>query len=133
MTDGQVLIMGFALAALVEMYFFLMQRVPLEVAREQGIPSEARGFMLPTWYGLVWVAKIAKWILVFLIWRTFGWWQALLCVTIPFILSSFLPVPYTRIADIIERRLRREESRANGELAQELLVALQESRSKHGF
>lgn len=133
MTDGQILVVAFIGAALTEIYFFLMQRVPLEVGREHQIPPDMQKLMLPSWYGLVWIAKIAKWVLVVLIWREIGWWQALVCLAVPFLLSSWLPVPYSHVANIIERRLRAEQRGSNGELAGALLGALQASREEHGF
>lgn len=125
--------LGFIIVASIEMYFFLMQRVPLSVSRENGIDPKIGRFMLPNWYPAVWLAKIGKWVLIFLIWRSHGWLPAILCVVIAFILSSVLPIPFTHFSNMMERRLKRESVGPNNEISLSLLEALKNSRNKHGF
>lgn len=125
--------LGFTIAAAVEMYFFLMQRVPLSLSREHGIDNQVCRFMLPSWYGFVWISKIAKWIFIVLIWQNFGWVPAVLCVILPYVLSAVLPIPFTHFANIMEKRLALESVGPNAEIAATLMEALKVSRSKHGF
>ena len=113
--------LGFTIAAAVEMYFFLMQRVPLSLSREHGIDNQVCRFMLPSWYGFVWISKIAKWIFIVLIWQNFGW------------VPAVLPIPFTHFANIMEKRLALESVGPNAEIAATLMEALKVSRSKHGF
>jgi hypothetical protein len=122
----------FAIAVAIEMYFFLMQRVPLEVGREHAIRSRIAREMLPTWSALVWLAKIGKWVLVVLVWRAAGWLPAIICVAIPLVVSARVPVPYTHFTNLLETNLK-SQLRTNPLLAAELLAALHASRAKHGF
>ena len=124
---------GFAVTAAVEIYFFLMQRIPLSLGREHGIESRVCRFMLPSWYRLVWISKIGKWIFIVLIWRSSGWLPAILCAVVPFVLSGVLPIPFTHFANIMEKRLALQSVGPNAEIAATLMEALRASRSKHGF
>jgi hypothetical protein len=89
--------------------------------------------MLPTWYSLVWISKIGKWVLIVLIWRSFGWLPAILCAAVPYVLSAVLPIPFTHFANMMEKRLERELVGPNNEVATVLVEALRASRSQHGF
>ncbi len=133
MTTSHFLYLGFAVAAAAEMYFFLMQRVPLSVSRENGIDPRIARSMLPPWYGLVWLFKVAKWVSIVLIWQVFGWVMAVACIAIPFILSAVLPVPFSHFANILEKHLHRELVGGNPEVAGHLLAALKSSRSRNAF
>ena len=133
MSSLYLLYIGFVAAAAVEMYFFLMQRVPLSVGREHGIESRICRFMLPSWYWIAWIFKIVKWVLIVLLWRSFGWLPAILCAAIPFILSAVLPIPFTHFANMMEKRLEGELVGPNAEIAVHLIKALRASRSRHGF
>jgi len=123
---------AFATAAAAEMYFFLMQRVPLEIGHEHGIEVRIAREMLPTWYAVVWLAKIAKWAAIVMIWRAVGWLPVLLCFGIPFLLCAFIPVPYRHFANLLESNLRSRIS-VDPLLAAELLRALRASRDRHGY
>jgi hypothetical protein len=57
-------------AALLEVYFFLMQRSALEIGRVNDIDARTTRYMLPLWYALVWPAKLVKWVAAFLLWRS---------------------------------------------------------------
>jgi hypothetical protein len=133
MPKGQWLLVAFAAMAILEMYFFLWQRVPLEVGREHGIPTQLSNFMLPSWFWLVRLVQWSTWALAVVIGFEVGWWQALVCLAIPFVLSTRIPVPYTHFSGRIERRLRSELRGPHSEIASSLLEALTESRRKHGF
>jgi len=133
MQTSYLFYIGFIVAASVEIYFFLMQRVPLSVGREHDIDSRICRFMLPNWYSAVWLAKIGKWVFIVLIWHNHGWIPAILCVVIPFLLSSVLPIPFTHFSNMMERRLKHELIGPNNEIAQLLLEALKDCRVRHGF
>jgi hypothetical protein len=127
-----VLYIAFVLAAASETYFFLMQRLPLELSREHNLdPAQAR-LMLPDWYALVWLSKISKWVSLAFIWYFEGWLPALICFVVAFLVSMAIPVPYKHFADILERRLIRLLA-SDMITAGSLLTALRASRVKHGF
>ena len=133
MSSSYLLYIGFVAAAAVELYFFLMQRIPLSVSREHGIDSKTCRFMLPSWYSTVWIFKIGKWVLIALIWLSFGWLPAILCAVVSFVLSAVLPIPFTHFANMMEKRLESELVGPNTEVARSLVEALRDSRSTHGF
>ena len=56
-----VLYVAFALSALVELYFFMMQRSSLEISRAADMHPRDGRFMLPLWYILLWPTRLIKW------------------------------------------------------------------------
>jgi hypothetical protein len=76
-------IIWFTISACIEMYFFMMQRVALEIMRSLCLPSKLRFILVPKWYKLAWLAIASKWISVVFIFIKVGWWQSLVCAAIP--------------------------------------------------
>jgi hypothetical protein len=124
---------GFTVSLAVEVYFFLMQRVPLEVCRENDIDPAVGRMMLPTWFSVAWLAKLSKWVFLGLIWWRSGWVFAVGCLLVSFFLGMIVPIPYTHFANLLERRLERERDGPNFAVAGQLLIALKTSRDEHGF
>ena len=131
--NSNLLFLGYAISLAVEVYFFLMQRVPLEVSRENDINPAVGRFMLPSWFSLAWIAKLSKWAFLAIIWWRIGWIPVIACFLVGFAFGMVVPVPYTHFAGKFERRLKSEMDGPNAFEAGRLLTALKASRDKHGF
>lgn len=127
------ILIGFVIFVVAETYFFLMQRVPLTVSRENDIDPKIGRFMLPSWYLFVWPAKAGKWLFLFFVWQSFGWIPAIICFLMQFLINMMLPVPFTYYSNIFEKHLVKELSGPNHDIAMTLHGALTSSRSKHSF
>ena len=97
----------FAGVALIETYFFLLQRLPRELGVQKSIDPRTARLMLPNWYILVWPTIAAKWVLALFIWQEFGVMTALLCLGGAFLFSSVVPMPRRHVARVCERTLER--------------------------
>lgn len=125
-----ILTIAYAAVAAYELYLFLMQRSALEIGRERGIDKRAARHMLPLWYASVWPAKLTKWVLLFLIYRTAGWQPALLLWGVPFVLSVVIPVPHGQFFPIFRRKLSGDMGTEHEGPAAELMVALLATRKR---
>jgi hypothetical protein len=123
------LVVGFTVAAVIETYFFLMQRAALNVCRDNDIPEQARMLMVPRWYRLAWIAIGAKWAAIVLIFFNAGWIWALAGVGLSIALTSFLPVPFGHFFPMFVHRLQE----LGGEEGEILLSALVQSERRHGI
>ncbi|MFY0696974.1 MAG: hypothetical protein JXR11_03905 [Balneola sp.] len=77
-----------------EVYLFTIQRACLEFSRALEIDQHSGRVMLPWWYGTLWFARIARWALIFFIFKSFGWVLAISLLLIPTVLNIFIPIPY---------------------------------------
>lgn len=89
-----LLYIGFSLVALFELYFFAMQRSILEISRVNEIDPRQGRLMLPLWYTLVWPLKLGKYYLAYVIYTEVGIVAALVALSLPFIISTFMPIPH---------------------------------------
>jgi len=90
--------------------------------------------MLPDWYMLVYPVKVLRYVLLFFVWRSYGWIVVLVLLTIPFLLSARIPVPYAHFANRMENRILAGMARARNPTSHGIyLEALISSRTKHGF
>ena len=128
------LVLWFVVSEAVDLYFFSIKRVAVEVRGEHNFPKEAEEFMLPSWFPLSWIPRIATWVFIVLIWRSIGWWQAILCLVIPKILIvPWFPIPYRHVASLMERRLKLEHANGREDLAEALLSALRSTMTRMGY
>ena len=72
-----------------------MQRASLRISRHNSV--EWRGIgeqLLPNWYPLTWIVKIAKYGLLVTILIVIDWKLVIGLLVISFILSTIIPIPY---------------------------------------
>ena len=103
-----VLYVAFAISALVELYFFMMQRSSLEISRAADIHPRDGRYMLPLWYTLLWPVRLIKWGAALAIAFTIHWGVALGLLAAAFIVSIFVPIPHNHFIGLFRRKVRRE-------------------------
>jgi len=89
------LVIAFIISWIIEFYLFGMQRASLRISRHNNV--EWRGIgeqLLPNWYQLTWIVRIAKYGLFVAILIVLDWKLAIGLLVIGFILSSIVPIPY---------------------------------------
>lgn len=99
---------AFAAAALVELYFFMMQRSSLEISRAADIHPRDGRFMLPLWYIWVWSVRIIKWGAALAIAITVHWGLALGLIAIPFVAAIVVPIPHRHFIRLFRRKVHKE-------------------------
>lgn len=116
----------FAFIAAVELYFFMIQRSALEIARVGSLDARTSRYMLPLWFVLHWPIQVVKWLAVFLIFRAAGLMPAALCLVIPFLISQVIPIPHRHFIPTFRRRVSRDLTMGeNLEIAASLQVTLE--------
>lgn len=90
----ETMLMLFAALAVVMFCAFGMQRTTLLLAREAKTSSKATAMLLPKWFPLVWLPRIAKWALLFYIAVFWSWRVALGLLAVEVVLSAVLPIPH---------------------------------------
>ncbi len=89
------LVIAFIISWIIELYLFGMQRASLKISRHNNVEWKGIGEqLLPNWYPLTWIAKIAKYGLFVAILIVIDWKLAIGLLVISFILSTILPIPY---------------------------------------
>jgi ABC-type multidrug transport system fused ATPase/permease subunit len=89
------LVIAFIISWIIELYLFGMQRASLKISRHNNVEWKGIGEqLLPNWYPLTWIAKIAKYGLFVAILIVIDWKLAIGLLIISFILSTILPIPY---------------------------------------
>ena len=116
-------------AALLEVYFFLMQRSALEIGRASDVDAHTTRYMLPLWYALVWPAKLVKWIAAFLLWRSGDLFVALAILIVAWLLMMILPVPHRHFVPMFQHKVTGDMGTASEAIAAKLLVALLRSNN----
>ncbi len=89
------LVIAFIISWIIEFYLFGMQRASLRISRHNNV--EWRGIgeqLLPNWYPLTWIVRIAKYGLLVAILIVLDWKLAIGLLVIGFILSTIIPIPY---------------------------------------
>jgi len=84
---------------------FGMQRTTLLLAREANTSSKATAMLLPAWFPLVWLLRLAKWGLLIYIAVSWSWWVALGLLAAELILSAVLPIPHRLHLRLFRRRV----------------------------
>ena len=114
-----------------ELYLFMMQRSALSVSRDNDIEPKVGRQMLPLWYSSVWIAKIAKYFLVYQIYRSLGLIVALVFLAIPFILSASIPIPHRHFFPIFRKRLKRDLTSDRFRNTIMLIDAIEETENRY--
>lgn len=115
----------FAFIALVELYFFLIQRSALEIARLGSLDARTSRYLLPLWFALHWPIQVVKWSTLLLILLAAGWIPAAVCLGVPFLISQVIPIPHLHFIPMFRRTIARDLITAeNLEIAQKLQVVL---------
>ena len=80
---------------LIEFYLMGMQRASLIVSRLNNVEWKGIGQqLLPNWYSLTWISRIAKYLLIIFILFNIGYKEAIVLLLSSFILSVLIPIPY---------------------------------------
>lgn len=89
------LVVGLIITWIIEFYLFGMQRASLRISRHNSV--QWRGVsdqLLPSWYPITWVVRIAKYVILIAIFFVIGWKFTVGLLFTSFVLSTFLPIPY---------------------------------------
>ena len=105
---AKLIYVAFAVAASVEIYFFMMQRSALEISRASGTDSKQGRLMLPRWYLLLWPARFAKWVAVIQIGLWHGWVPAAGLLLATFVFSIVVPIPHQQFIPVFRKKLAKE-------------------------
>jgi len=116
-----ILYIAFAVTAMIELYFFMMQRSSLEISRAADINPRDGRFMLPLWYLWSWLVRFVKWTAAIAIAVTIHWGVALVLLAIPFVISGVVPIPHRHYMALFRSKVRTDLARGeNPELFQML-------------
>ena len=89
------LVIAFIISWIIEFYLFGMQRASLRISRHNNVEWKGIGEqLLPNWYPLTWIVRIAKYGLLVAILIVLDWKLAIGLLVIGFILSTIIPIPY---------------------------------------
>lgn len=116
-----VLYGGFAVAALGELYFFMMQRSSLEISRASGVDPRDGRLMLPTWYSLLWPARAMKWGAALAMIVTGHWVVALVLLVVAFFAAVVVPIPHRHFIDLFRRKVVGELKQGGDEVIFQML------------
>jgi len=114
----------YALASLVELYFFLMQRAALEISRANGIDPKLGRLMLPLWYALVWPTRLLRFGCLYVIWREAGWLNLGAAVAVPLVASTLCPIPFRHFRPMFWKKVTTDLPPESGSHATHLMIAL---------
>jgi hypothetical protein len=92
---SHLLVIAFIISWIIEFYLFGMQRASLRISKHNNV--EWRGIgeqLLPNWYPLTWIVRIAKYGLLVAILIVLDWKLAIGLLVIGFILMTIIPIPY---------------------------------------
>ena len=85
----------FGVAFILEFGAFGMQRATLLMSREAGVAPQIGALLLPSWFPIVWLVRLAKWAVLCYIAFAWSWGVAGGLLLANFILSAILPIPYS--------------------------------------
>ncbi|NLA48704.1 MAG: hypothetical protein GX876_04500 [Bacteroidales bacterium] len=89
------LVIAFIISWIIEFYLFGMQRASLKISRHNNMEWRGiREHLLPNWYPLTWIVRIAKYGLLVAILIVLNWKLAIGLLVIGSILSIIIPIPY---------------------------------------
>ncbi len=97
----------FVLASFAELYFFWLQRSALEMSRRHNIDVAVGRHMLPNWYLLVYVVRIAKYGALLGLYNEEGFATALSLLAGSMILTTFAPIPHAHCKRIFEKEVEK--------------------------
>jgi len=119
------LVIAFIISWIIEFYLFGMQRASLKISRHNNVDWRGVGDqLLPNWYPLTWIVRIAKYGLLAAIFLLLDWQLAVGLLVIGFILSTIIPIPYR---SLYTKTFRRKVEKINsidqeaGQLFKEML------------
>jgi hypothetical protein len=101
-----MIILAYLIILAIELYFFVVQRSALEISRFAEIdPVIGKDLMLPSWFLLAWAVKIARYILLFFVFKAHGWIIPIALLIMGLILGAFIPIPHKHCFSIFRKRL----------------------------
>lgn len=128
MSARTVIYLAFAVTQTVLLYFFLMQRCALELGREGGVSPKVGRLMLPEWYALATVPRVASWLVYALAFWQLGWPSALTLWGISFLATTLCPVPKWYYLPVFHRKVSHDIAvGANDEAPGLMLILLRDS------
>lgn len=109
----QILLACYAGLAMIEAGGFCIQRVALEVARLTHAPQEiVDQLLLPSWFPLLWVERLARWGLLIYIAVTWDWKWAVGVWLGFFLATAVMPIPRGFIVGRFRKRLQKRAAAA---------------------
>ncbi|MCO4099163.1 MAG: hypothetical protein HEQ38_07110 [Gemmatimonas sp.] len=116
------LLWSYLASVAVELYFFLMQRSALEICRASQLPDQARLMMLPSWYRLVWLPRILKWVAIAMVFARTGLDWGIAALVLPFMLAAWFPVvPHRHFAPLFAKTLSEQSLNPDAAIVKEAL------------
>jgi len=106
-----ILLLVFCIAFILEFGAFGMQRATLLMSREAGVSPKIGALLLPKWFPIVWLVRLIKWAVLIYIAFAWSWILAGGLLVVNFILSTFLPIPYSIYIPSFRSRI--DEIKAN--------------------
>ena len=89
------LVIAFIISWISEFYLFGMQRASLIISRHNNVEWKGIGEqLLPNWYPLTWIVRIAKYGFLVTIFIVIDWKLAIGLFVIGLIFSTIIPIPY---------------------------------------
>lgn len=123
-------LLAYIIATLWELYLFTAQRAALELGRDANLPAQTSQTMLPFWYMTLWPNRIFRWIMLYFIYLELGLvWVAVL-VLIPFLLTTFIPIPFRHFVPKFEKKLKKNNSMGLGDHSLNMFLITVLIRSK---
>lgn len=97
---------------LIMLYLFGMQRATLLISRTSEVDWKNAGvYLLPKWYPVTWVFRIAKWCILILVFWQVGWPIGLGCLIADVVLTGVFPIPYKALySGIFKKRVEQISS-----------------------
>jgi hypothetical protein len=123
--NKELLILGYVGLFISVFAAFGMQRATLVMSRQSGLPYQMTSMLLPAWFPLVWIPRIAKWSVLVAIAFSWSWILAVVVLFVDIVLSSVLPIPYQMYMSSFRKRIQhiRQDQPALPEALEELVDA----------
>lgn len=126
--ETQLIIFGAAF--ILEFGAFGMQRATLLMSREAEIAPQIGALLLPSWFPIIWLVRLAKWAVLCYIAFAWSWGVAGGLLITNFILSAILPIPYRVYIPTFRSRIN--EIKVNDTEAGHALEQMLNSSKIHG-
>lgn len=132
-----LLISLYVVLQIVTLWKFMYQRTALSVCRDQDLPTEYKGVMVPYWHIVsAWPSLIIRGILLVLMWIRIAWYVPIILFGIALIISATINIPYAyflrrmrnRLSDPAVLLVKKECIEENEPLRLELLDAIKSYR-----
>ena len=97
----------FVAAWFAELYFFMLQRTALELSRKHNVDRVTGRNMLPNWYLLVYVVRIAKYGALLGVYTQQGVVTALIYFAVGMLLTAITPIPREHCKNLFRKQVEK--------------------------